>query len=144
MRHSTRIAGRLAGWCVLHVEGHRMSSAITIKSRLSLVFAALFGLVLCPSCAEAHLNSTGLGPVYDGLSHFLRSPEDLVPVIALALLAGLRGAAYGRRALFVLPAAWLLGGFIGLSATTSGGAALTGTEGGPAGAHPCNLRHRHG
>ena len=42
--------------------------------------------------AEAHLNSTGMGPFYDGLIHFLMSPEDIVPVLALALLAGLRGA----------------------------------------------------
>ena len=57
----------------------------------------------CPLPAEAHLNSTGMGPFYDGVMHFLMSPEDLVPVLALALLAGLRGASYGRRALFVLP-----------------------------------------
>jgi hydrogenase/urease accessory protein HupE len=48
--------------------------------------------------------------------HFLSSPEDLVPVLALALLAGLRGAAHGRRALFTIPTAWLLGGLIGLTA----------------------------
>ncbi len=59
--------------------------------------------------AEAHLVTTGLGPVYDGIGHFMMSPDDLVPVIALALLAGLRGAEAGRRALFGLPVAWLLG-----------------------------------
>jgi hypothetical protein len=68
---------------------------------------------------EAHLNTTGMGPIYDGMMHFLMSPEDFVPVLALALLAGLRGAAYGRRALFVLPVAWLLGGFDGLSAVAA-------------------------
>ena len=44
------------------------------------------------------------------------SPEDIVPVVALALLAGLRGENYGRRALFVLPTAWFLGALAGLSA----------------------------
>ncbi len=68
-----------------------------------------------PPAAEAHLVTTGLGPVYDGLLHFALTPEDLVPALALALLAGLRGAAHGRRALFVLPAAWLLGGSFGLA-----------------------------
>jgi hydrogenase/urease accessory protein HupE len=64
-----------------------------------------------------------MGPIYDGLVHFLTSLEDLVPVLALSLLAGLRGANHGRRALFVLPVAWLLGGFLGLTASaTSGGA----------------------
>ena len=90
-----------------------------------MFLAALFAITLCPLRVEAHLNSTGLGPVYDGLVHFLLSPEDLVPVLALALFAGLRGAAHGRRALFVLPGAWLLGGFVGMAATTSRGSALT-------------------
>ena len=41
-----------------------------------------------------------------------------MPALALALLAGLRGAAYGRRTMFTLPAAWLLGGLAGLSAAS--------------------------
>jgi urease accessory protein len=107
------------------LEGFRMSRATTIKSRLLMVLITLMVLILCPLRAEAHLNSTGLGPVYEGLAHFGLSPEDVIPVLALAMHAGLRGAAYGRRALFTLPAAWLLCGFIGLAATTSGGRALT-------------------
>ena len=79
---------------------------------------------MSPLAAHAHLNSTGMGPIYDGLMHFLMSPEDLVPVLALALLCGLRGATYGRRALFVLPGAWLLGGLAGLAASTSNGSAI--------------------
>lgn len=97
----------------------------TIKSRLLLVCGAFCALILYPSRAEAHLNSTGLGPGYDGLLHFLRSPEDFVPVIALALFTGLRGTVYSRRVLFVLPAAWLVSGFIGLSTKVSGDALLT-------------------
>ena len=54
-----------------------------------------------------------MGPVYDGLLHFLTSPGDLVPAFALALLAGLRGPEHGRRAMFTLPAAWLLGILVG-------------------------------
>jgi hydrogenase/urease accessory protein HupE len=84
---------------------------------LMLVALVLTGIV--PTRVEAHLNSTGMGPAYDGLLHFLLSPEDLIPVVALALFAGLRGAAYGRRALFVLPSAWLFGGLVGLSSTTN-------------------------
>ena len=38
------------------------------------------------------------------------TPEDLIPALAIALFAGLRGAAPGRRALFVLPLAWFAGG----------------------------------
>ena len=91
----------------------------TRKSRLPLYAFVLFAFAMCAVPAEAHLNSTGMGTIYDGLMHFLSSPEDLVPVLALALLAGLRGAAYGRRALFTIPAAWLLGGLIGLTAAAA-------------------------
>jgi len=54
-----------------------------------------------------------MGPMYDGLLHFFLSPEDIVPVVALALLAGLRGPEYGRRALLLLPAIWFVGCFLG-------------------------------
>ncbi len=62
------------------------------KSRIPIYATVLFACALFPLTAEAHLNSTGMGPVYDGLMHFFMSPEDLVPVLALALLSGLRGA----------------------------------------------------
>lgn len=75
--------------------------------------------LLAPSVARAHLVNTGLGPFYDGVSHFALTPEDLLPALALALLAGQRGAAAGRRTLLGLPAAWLLGGLAGLAWPTS-------------------------
>jgi hydrogenase/urease accessory protein HupE len=56
--------------------------------------------------------------------HFLMTPEDLVPALALALLAGLRGAAYGRRASFTLPVAWLVGSLFGLTAAATTGSAV--------------------
>jgi len=74
------------------------------------------GLALVPQAARAHLVTTGLGPLYDGITHFLVSFEDLLPVLAMALLAGLNGPPAGRRALFVLPAAWLCGGLAGFVA----------------------------
>ena len=80
--------------------------------------AAIF-VTLLPATADAHLTSTGLGPIYDGLLHFATSPEDLAAVIALALFAGLRGADQARRVLFVLPCAWLLGSLMGLTHETS-------------------------
>lgn len=76
--------------------------------------ALCVGVLLRPSDAAAHLVTTGMGPVYDGIGHLLLTPEDLVPVLTLALFAGLRGAALGRRAMFLLPVAWLAGGLIGL------------------------------
>jgi urease accessory protein len=86
------------------------------QSRIPLYAFVMFVVLLGAIPAEAHLNTTGMGPVYDGLMHFLMSPEDIIPVLALGLLAGLRGATHGRRALFTIPAAWLVGGLTGLSA----------------------------
>jgi len=94
------------------------------QPRIPIYAAVFFACAMMPLAAHAHLNSTGMGPIYDGLMHFLMSPEDLVPVLALALLSGLRGATYGRRTLFVLPAAWLLGGLFGLAASASNGNAM--------------------
>jgi len=70
-------------------------------------------LTLWPLNAQAHLISTGLGSVYDGIIHFALTPEDLIPAIALALFAGLRGKDQARRVIFVLPLSWLLAGFLG-------------------------------
>lgn len=71
---------------------------------------AFAGLLLAPVAARAHLVTTGIGPVYDGIAHLFVSFEDLLPVIAIALLAGLNGPRAGRWLLFSLPLVWLLGG----------------------------------
>jgi hydrogenase/urease accessory protein HupE len=68
---------------------------------------------------HAHLVTTGLGPFYDGVSHFGLTPEDLLPALALALLAGQGGPRAGRQTLFVLSGAWLLGGLAGLAAPST-------------------------
>jgi hydrogenase/urease accessory protein HupE len=70
-------------------------------------------LLLGSARAEAHLATTGLGPIYDGISHLFMSVDDLLPVLAMALLAGSNGPTSARWALFVLPAAWLAGGMAG-------------------------------
>jgi hydrogenase/urease accessory protein HupE len=86
------------------------------RVRRALWAAASFAL--WPAAAEAHLVNTGLGPFYDGVSHFGLTPEDLLPAVALALLAGQRGARAGRAMLFALSGAWLLGGLAGLAFPT--------------------------
>jgi urease accessory protein len=83
-----------------------------------LLGSTLSAVVLLPADASAHLVTTGMGPVYDGIGHLLLTPEDLVPALAVALYAGLRGRVPGKRALFFFPVAWLIGGFIGLAANT--------------------------
>ncbi len=72
-------------------------------------------LIIGVPSAHAHLMNTGLGPFYDGLTHLFVTPEDLLPVIALALLAGLCGPQSGRAVLFILPVAWLAGALVGAS-----------------------------
>lgn len=62
-----------------------------------------------------HLVSTGVGPFYDGAAHFFVSIEELLPVLTLSLLAGMRGPRAGRFTLLILPLAWLLGGLAGLA-----------------------------
>ena len=94
------------------------------KSRLPLYAFVVFVVLMGALPADAHLNTTGMGPLYDGLMHFFLSPEDIVPVLALALLAGLRGATYGRRALFTIPTAWLVGGLAGTSLAARNGSAF--------------------
>lgn len=81
--------------------------------------------LLLPARVDAHLPTVGLGPVYDGIFHFLMSPEDLIPVIALALLSGQRGPSFGRRVLWLVPLAWFLGGLTGMLVGTARGSALT-------------------
>lgn len=89
-----------------------MTCARAQLRRVVFLGAAFF--LLFPFRADAHLPTVGLGPVYDGIFHFLLSPQDLVPVIALSLLGGQRGARFGRRILWLLPLAWFTGGLVGM------------------------------
>jgi hydrogenase/urease accessory protein HupE len=86
---------------------------------------AVLGLALTPQAAAAHLVSTGLGPYFDGVSHLAVTPEDLLPVLALSLLAGLGGKKYARNVLFMLPIAWSAGGLLGLLTSWSAPLATT-------------------
>jgi urease accessory protein len=90
---------------------------------IALAIAALS--LLMPIRAEAHLPGIGLGPVYDGIFHLLLSPEDFIPVIAVALLAGQRGAYSSRLVLWILPVAWFVGGLTGMFIGIPSGSALT-------------------
>lgn len=78
-------------------------------SRLPVALAA----ATLASPAHAHLVETGFGAFYDGIAHLGVTPADLLLVIAVALLAGQRGTQAARWTLFVLPAAWLVGGLLG-------------------------------
>ena len=96
-----------------------------LRGRRTITLAIVILCLLLPVRADAHLPTIGLGPVYDGIFHLLLSPEDLIPVIALALLAGQKGAGLSRRVLWILPVAWFAGGFVGMFMGTARGTALT-------------------
>lgn len=85
---------------------------------ICLPVAVVVALVLGATRAEAHLVTTGMGAVYDGIGHFFLSPGEVLPAIGLALLAGLRGPEAGRGALLLLPIAWIAGGLAGLISGT--------------------------
>ena len=87
--------------------------------RVTLLAAAV--LLVGTRSAGAHLVTTGLGPLYDGAAHFFLSPEDLMPVLALALLGGMRGPKPARWMLFMLSACWLAGNAVGWYAGTPAG-----------------------
>jgi urease accessory protein len=94
------------------------SLASRFMTKLPKSAAAVAGLggiaFFFPSIARAHLVTTGLGPVYDGIGHLLLTPEDLVSALALTFYCGLRGTQTSRYAIFILPLAWFLGGLIGM------------------------------
>ncbi|MDX1643679.1 MAG: HupE/UreJ family protein [Thermoanaerobaculia bacterium] len=79
------------------------------------IFGSLALLALVPAAARAHLASSGMGPFYDGVLHLLISPLELLGLATLTLLAGLCGRRAGRLAVLALPAAWLVGGLVGLA-----------------------------
>ena len=72
------------------------------------------GAFAIPAETSAHLVSTGLGPIYDGVAHFAMSPEAILPIIALGIFAGLRGVVHARASVLILPAAWVAFGLLGM------------------------------
>ncbi len=78
-----------------------------VKSRLIALLAVALAI---PQAAQAHLVVSGMGPVYDGISHFGLSPEDFLPVIAFGFFAGFCGKAQARWSLFALVSSWIVGG----------------------------------
>lgn len=81
--------------------------------RWTVLPAALAVLIVVAPDAQAHLMNSGFGPFYDGLAHPFVVAEDLIPVVALGLLAGLGGARRGRWVLFALTQSWAVGMAVG-------------------------------
>lgn len=96
-----------------------MSLAPATKAGHGALALLVLAFLLSVTPAEAHLVTTGLGPVYDGISHLLLSPADLVPIIALGFLGGQGGPIAARHVLFVLPGCWLVGSIAGYALSLS-------------------------
>ncbi len=82
---------------------------------LAICFSTIGVSVFSPNTAMAHLVTSGLGPFYDGALHLAISPDDLLGLLAIALLAGLCGAKTGRQTIIFLPVAWFAAGLVGLN-----------------------------
>lgn len=82
-------------------------------NRTSAIPHTVLLLFIRPDAAIAHLVTTGLGPYYDGAVHLLLSPNDLLGLLVVTMLAGLQGIRTARWAVITLPTAWLAAGLIG-------------------------------
>lgn len=85
------------------------------RALLVVLAAALLG-----AAPSAHLVQTGFGAFYDGIAHLCLTPADLLLVLALGVLAGLRGKEAARPVLFLVPAAWLAAGLLAPRASGAG------------------------
>jgi len=86
-----------------------------VKLISKIILPAIALSVFSPPDAMAHLVTSGLGPFYDGALHLAVSPDDLLGLLAITLLAGLCGARSGRLTIIFLPLAWFVAGLAGLN-----------------------------
>ncbi len=93
-----------------------------MRSRVVWMMGTALVWATCPGKANAHLVNSGFGPFYDGIAHLFVTPDDILAVVAMALLAGLAGKRCGRAVLLVLPSAWLAGTLAGRMTSVSAGA----------------------
>lgn len=77
-------------------------------------FAATVLLAGAPTAAQAHLVDTRLGDFYGGMLHPLTALEEILPWLALAILAALQGPQRARWLFAVFPLGLLAGGVLSL------------------------------
>jgi ABC-type nickel/cobalt efflux system permease component RcnA len=78
-----------------------------------MAWMVFFTLFLFPASAWAHLVNQEVGEFYAGMLHPLTSFEHFLPAAVLGLLAGRQGLQGARWALFIFPAALILGTWCG-------------------------------
>jgi hydrogenase/urease accessory protein HupE len=80
-----------------------------VRAGLWRPLAAGAGLATLPFAAQAHLVNTRFGDFYGGALHLLLGLDHVLPVLALALLAGLQPPTTARWILAAVPAGLALG-----------------------------------
>ena len=75
---------------------------------------AIILLTGAPTAAQAHLVDTRLGDFYGGMLHPLTAFEEILPWLALAILAAFQGPQRARWLLAVFPLGLLAGGILSL------------------------------
>ncbi|QRG08057.1 HupE/UreJ family protein [Xanthobacter dioxanivorans] len=88
-----------------------MKARLTRWIHLSAAGAAL---ACAPTAAHAHLVETRLGDFYSGALHPLTDLQQVLPWIALAVLAAFQGAQRARWVILAFPLALLAGGLLSL------------------------------
>ncbi len=83
------------------------------KFRFFSVLSTTIVLAAIPGRVQAHLVNTDVGEFYGGMLHPLTSPEHILPMLALALLASQRNMRAGRWTTFLFPLALVVGILIG-------------------------------
>jgi hydrogenase/urease accessory protein HupE len=78
-------------------------------TRLSLIVIAALSMSLASTQAQAHLVNTRLGDFYGGMLHPLTGLSDILPWLALAVLAAFQGADRARWLVAMFPVALMIG-----------------------------------
>ncbi len=71
--------------------------------------------LLIPSAAFAHVVNRRFGDFYAGMLHPFAGFEHILPIVAMALLAGQRGVTVGRAVLLAFPLALTVGIILGMT-----------------------------
>jgi len=99
---------------VIHIPPKLLGIVFPNRNHAVRAVVAAVG-VFSSRAAQAHLVSTDLGPFYDGAAHPLVSPQDLLTILGLAILAAYGGATSGRRLIVSLTLAWATGVCVGFA-----------------------------
>lgn len=91
-----------------------MTGAQVPGRRWAALAATAIALLFSALPARAHMVTTGIGPLFDGIVHSFTAFEDAIVMAAVAILAGMSGKPAARLAALVFPLAWAAGLLFGI------------------------------